>query len=80
MKAYVKAKKPLITQKHKKQHLEFAKKYKDQKVEDWRNVVFSDETKVIGLELMGKNGAGKNQVLLFNQIMSSLLLNMEEDQ
>ena len=46
MKAYVKAKKPLITQKHKKQHLEFAKKYKDWTVEDWRNVVFSDETKV----------------------------------
>lgn len=46
MKAYVKAKKPLITQKHKKQHLEFAKKYKEWTVEDWRNVIFSDETKI----------------------------------
>ena len=32
-----------------------------------------------GLELMGENGAGKSQVLLFNQIMSSHLSNMEED-
>ena len=46
MKAYVKAKKPLITQRHKKQHLEFAKKYKSWIVEDWRNVIFSDETKI----------------------------------
>ena len=46
MKAYVKAKKPLITQRHKKQCLEFAKKYKSWTVEDWRNIIFSDETEI----------------------------------
>ena len=33
----------------------------------------------ISLELIRENGAGKSQVLLFNQIMSSHLSNMEED-
>jgi hypothetical protein len=41
---------------------------------------FLMKPRLIGLELIGKNGAGKNQVLLFNQIMSSLLSNMKEDQ
>ena len=48
-----KVKKPFLTVKHKKNRLAFAKRYKDWTVEDWKKVVFSDETKI---NLFGSDG------------------------
>lgn len=42
----VKVKKPLLTIRHKKLRLEFAKKYKNYTISDWARVVWSDETKI----------------------------------
>ncbi|KAG1316892.1 hypothetical protein G6F62_013213 [Rhizopus arrhizus] len=39
-------KKPLLTTKHMKRRLAWAKKYQNWTTDDWRRVVFSDETKV----------------------------------
>lgn len=39
-------KKPLLSEKNRKKRLEFAKKYRDWTVEQWKKVLFSDETKV----------------------------------
>jgi transposase len=41
-----KVKKPKLTKKHIKQCLDFAKKYKDWTVADWKKVLWSDETKI----------------------------------
>ena len=46
LKSCVKIKKPLLKPQHKKQRMAFAKKYQDWTVEDWKRVIFSDETKV----------------------------------
>lgn len=46
MKGRAKLKKPLLTDRHKKLRLDFAKKYKNYTVEDWAGVVFSDEAKI----------------------------------
>jgi transposase len=46
LKARVKAKKPFLSQRHRRLRLDFAKRYENWTVEDWRRVVFSDETKV----------------------------------
>lgn len=45
-KAVKKVKKPLLSARHRKQRLEFARTYQEWTVEDWKRVVFSDETKV----------------------------------
>ncbi|KAG0820655.1 hypothetical protein G6F19_012344 [Rhizopus arrhizus] len=42
----IKVKKPLLTAKHMKRRLAWAKKYQNWTTDDWRRVVFSDETKV----------------------------------
>ncbi|KAG1250414.1 hypothetical protein G6F65_018747 [Rhizopus arrhizus] len=42
----IKVKKPLLTTKHMKRRLAWAKKYQNWTTDDWRRVVFSDETKV----------------------------------
>ncbi|KAG1390140.1 hypothetical protein G6F60_013089 [Rhizopus arrhizus] len=42
----IKVKKPLLTTKHMKRQLAWAKKYQNWTTDDWRRVVFSDETKV----------------------------------
>ena len=44
--ARIKKKKPLLTKKHMKIRLAWAKKYRNWTVDQWRQVVFSDETKV----------------------------------
>ncbi|KAG0803905.1 hypothetical protein G6F15_013161 [Rhizopus arrhizus] len=44
--AEIKKKKPLLTEKHKKARLAWAKKHQYWTVHDWRRVVFSDETKI----------------------------------
>lgn len=46
MKAVVKAKKPLLTQRHKKARLEFAEAHQHWTLEDWKKVIWSDETKI----------------------------------
>src|SRR5882762_4758764 len=45
MKAVVK-KKPLLSARHKKERLYFAEAHRDWTVEDWKRVVWSDETKI----------------------------------
>jgi hypothetical protein len=42
----VKKKKPLLSPRHRKQRLAFALKYKEWTVEDWKRVIWSDETKI----------------------------------
>ena len=46
MKATTKKKKPAISEKNRKERLAFAKSHKDWTVEDWKTVIFSDETKI----------------------------------
>ena len=41
-----KKKKPMISQKNKKERLAFAKAHQDWSVDDWKRVIFSDETKI----------------------------------
>jgi transposase len=43
--AFAKRKKPLLSAKHRKARLDFAKKYRNWTVEDWDQVLFSNETK-----------------------------------
>src|SRR3954451_1708685 len=53
MKAVVKRKKPLLTKRHMKERLDFAIAHKDWTVEDWKRVVWSDETKI---DCLGSDG------------------------
>src|SRR5436189_115219 len=46
LKAVVKAKKPVLTKRHRKERLDFALAHQDWTVEDWKTVVWSDETKI----------------------------------
>jgi len=46
MKAVVKRKRPLLTKRHRRERLDFAMAHKDWTVEDWKRVVWSDETKI----------------------------------
>jgi transposase len=46
MKAVVKKKKPLLSKKNIKDRLSFAQTYEDYTVEDWKRVLWTDETKV----------------------------------
>ena len=46
MKSAVKTKKPLLTKIHRKERLDFALAHQDWTVEDWKTVVWSDETKI----------------------------------
>ena len=63
----MKAKKPLLSKQHVKQHYEFAVKYQHWTEEDWFRVIFSDETKINHLGSDGrvwvwkKPGAGLTQ-------------------
>ncbi|GES94169.1 IS630 family transposase [Rhizophagus clarus] len=49
----VKQKKPLLSKKHRKIRLTFAKKYQHWTVEDWKKVVWSDESK---FQIFGSDG------------------------
>jgi len=46
MKAVAKKKRPFLSKKHKKQRMDFALTHQDWTVEDWKKVVWSDETKI----------------------------------
>ena len=46
MKAVVKQKKPSLSQRHRKERMDFAVSHQDWTVEDWKKVVWSDETKI----------------------------------
>src|SRR3984893_5037076 len=46
MKAVVKQKKPSLSQRHRKERMDFAVSHQDWTVEDWEKVVWSDETKI----------------------------------
>jgi transposase len=52
-KARCKIKKPLLKKNHKKNRLNFAKKYRHWTYEDWRHVIWSDESKFM---LFGSDG------------------------
>jgi transposase len=45
-KAVVKKKKPLLSSRHRQRRLAFALKYREWTVEDWKRVIWSDETKI----------------------------------
>lgn len=59
MKAVVKKKKPRLLPRHIKARLEFAGKYKDWTIDDWKNVIFSDETKINRLGSDGRHWVWK---------------------
>ena len=46
LKAYVKPKKPKLSPRQKRLRMEFATRYKDGTIDDWKRVIWSDETKV----------------------------------
>ena len=46
MKAITKKKKPRLLPRHQKKRKDFALRYKDWTVEDWKRVIWSDETKI----------------------------------
>jgi transposase len=46
LKAYVKKKRPYLSPNHQKARLSFAQKYENWTVEDWKRVIWSDETKI----------------------------------
>ena len=46
MKAMLKSKQPLLSAKYHKTHLDFAYTHKVWTLEDWKKVVWSDETKI----------------------------------
>jgi transposase len=46
MRSFVKPKKPLLAKRHVRQRLAFARKYQYWTVDDWKRVVWSDETKI----------------------------------
>jgi transposase len=46
MKAVAKSKRPFLSAKHRKARLDFAYAHKDWTIEDWKKVVWSDETKI----------------------------------
>ena len=62
MKAVVKKKRPLLYTKHRKSHLDFAHAHKDWTVEDWKRVIWSDETKINRLGSDGRKWVWKGQV------------------
>jgi transposase len=59
MKAVVKKKKPALTARHKHNRLDFALAHRDWTVEDWKKVVWSDETKINHLGSDGRKWAWK---------------------
>ena len=61
MKAVVKSKFPVLTAKHCKACLDFAYAHKDWTIEDWKKVIWSDETKINHLGSDGYKWVWKKQ-------------------
>src|SRR4051812_12557159 len=61
MKAVVKEKRPLLSQRHWKARLDFAISHKDWTVEDWKRVTLSDETRINCLGSDGKKWVWKKK-------------------
>jgi transposase len=61
MKAVTKKKRPLLKKCHRQARLDFALTHKDWTVEDWKRVVWSDETKVNRLGSDGKKWVWKKK-------------------
>jgi hypothetical protein len=59
MKAVVKKKRPALKKHHRKARLDFALTHKDWTVEDWKKVVWSDETKINRLGSDGRKWVWK---------------------
>src|SRR5260370_17348777 len=59
MKAVVKTKHPLLSARHRKAHLDFAHAHKDWTLDDWKRVVWSDETKINRLGSDGRKWVWK---------------------
>jgi hypothetical protein len=59
MKAVVKKKRPLLTKRHRRERLDFALSHQDWTVEDWKKVVWSDETKINRLGSDGRKWVWK---------------------
>ena len=61
MKAVVKAKKPCLEPRHRRERLHFAHRHKDWTVEDWKRVIWSDETKINRKGSDGRKWVWKNK-------------------
>ena len=61
LKAVVKQKKPLLKPRHKAARLDFALRHKDWTLDDWKKVVWSDETKINRLGSDGRKWAWKKK-------------------
>ena len=59
MKAVVKQKKPYLKAEHRRRRMKFATQYRNWTIEDWKRVIWSDETKINRLGSDGKNWAWK---------------------
>ena len=59
MKAVVKKKRPLLLKRHRKACMDFALAHKDWTIEDWKKVVWSDETKINRLGSDGRQWVWK---------------------
>jgi transposase len=58
-KAVTKKKKPMLTATHRKKRLEFAQKYREWTVDDWKRVIWSDESKINRIGSDGKQWVWK---------------------
>jgi transposase len=59
MKSVVKKKRPFLSARHQREHLDFAIAHKDWTLEDWKRVVWSDETKINRFGSDGRKWAWK---------------------
>ena len=59
MKAVVKKKKPFLSKRHRRERLDWAVAHQHWTVEDWKRVVWSDETKIDRLGSDGKKWVWK---------------------
>jgi Transposase len=59
LKSAVKKKCPILSKHHRKERLEFAQAHEHWTLEDWKKVVWSDETKINHLGSVGGSGCGK---------------------
>ena len=60
MRAVVKRKRPLLKPHHRKSRLEFAERHLEWTLEDWKRVIWSDETKINRLGSDGRKYVWKN--------------------